>query len=698
RGYIRRIAPVQGEDIKNAIRYYRSNVNPSQRETCAAFGLTRSVFQKYLKINPCGIPNECSQRRHAVFTKDMEEEILSYIHMLANRFYAITRQSLAELASRVNLAVRHHLEHPFIDGRAGDGWVTSFLERHCHELSLRTVSAKNYDAGAIFNMDETGVSLVPIKPPKRIVRRGVRSVPVMVPAERATIDVPVLLILDNHSSHVSFQAVSYCRRHHINLLTSPPHTTHKLQPCDVSFFGPLKNKYSQYLVRWLSERPGCIWHFNTFIHVWGLNRHVYDEEFSDQSDEAGNSSGNDDNEPTPLPPDSPLRSQRNEEQFGSNESSCETALEQSNLISPSSEPPLDQPFELLPNHPDGPLPDQPLGSDMDPPNGPPMDQPLELQDFPDKTGLNIVPGFATDSQDGFASSSLPLSKIFEDTEHDYLSHINMWCMIEPPRYPQPSALSAMLDTLSTNLPAPEQYQTESLIPVPLNLNFDFEPCQKKATEPQTNQLGGPPLDQPPGFHTDPPGGPPSDQPPRLDTDSLLYHSDQPSGFQTDLPGGPPFDQPPGFHTDPPGGLPCDQSSGYYTKHSDDEFCTHGLFGVSRRAESEILTGRDEALNNNDNIDLIVPRGSVKRTFTVGPQEVGSSFKFPEICLVEPSKRKPRECQKAELVTSNENMSKLSQKQARKKATTSEESSDERKKTCSISQAEKVILRSGKRVK
>ncbi|CAG7730882.1 unnamed protein product [Allacma fusca] len=53
---------------------------------------------------------------------------------------------------------------------------------------------------------------------------------------------PILLILDNHSSHISYLAVKYCMENNIELLTLPPHTTHKLQPLDVSFFSPLKTK------------------------------------------------------------------------------------------------------------------------------------------------------------------------------------------------------------------------------------------------------------------------------------------------------------------------------------------------------------------------------------------------------------------------------------------------------------------------
>jgi hypothetical protein len=56
---------------------------------------------------------------------------------------------------------------------------------------------------------------------------------------------PVLLVLDNHISHCSLKAVIFCRENHVTLLSIPPHGSHKIQPLDCGFFGPLKSAYSQ---------------------------------------------------------------------------------------------------------------------------------------------------------------------------------------------------------------------------------------------------------------------------------------------------------------------------------------------------------------------------------------------------------------------------------------------------------------------
>lgn len=57
-------------------------------------------------------------------------------------------------------------------------------------------------------------------------------------------DDPVLLVLDNHGSHISLGSYHFCRKNHIHIVSIPPHTSHKIQPLDVSFYGPLKKAFN----------------------------------------------------------------------------------------------------------------------------------------------------------------------------------------------------------------------------------------------------------------------------------------------------------------------------------------------------------------------------------------------------------------------------------------------------------------------
>lgn len=50
-----------------------------------------------------------------------------------------------------------------------------------------------------------------------------------------------LLVMDGHGSHITGNVIAHCMKHAIDLLILPPHTSHMLQPLDVSVFAPLKH-------------------------------------------------------------------------------------------------------------------------------------------------------------------------------------------------------------------------------------------------------------------------------------------------------------------------------------------------------------------------------------------------------------------------------------------------------------------------
>ena len=73
---------------------------------------------------------------------------------------------------------------------------------------------------------------------------------------KATPESKVLLILENHASHVSLPAINFCRKNNITMLSIPPSTSHRLQPLDRTFFEPLKTYYNQEIEKWLLNHPG----------------------------------------------------------------------------------------------------------------------------------------------------------------------------------------------------------------------------------------------------------------------------------------------------------------------------------------------------------------------------------------------------------------------------------------------------------
>ena len=82
-----------------------------------------------------------------------------------------------------------------------------------------------------------------------------------------------LLIVDGHSSHINMSFIEYCDQMRIVLLILPPHSTHRLQPLNVSLFAPLASFYIQQLQRLLGKSLGIISKFKkdfwkTFWPAW----------------------------------------------------------------------------------------------------------------------------------------------------------------------------------------------------------------------------------------------------------------------------------------------------------------------------------------------------------------------------------------------------------------------------------------------
>ncbi|XP_065665661.1 uncharacterized protein LOC136087083 [Hydra vulgaris] len=152
----------------------------------------------------------------------------------------------------------------------------------------------NFSADCIYNIDETGLTTV-YKPVKVIAGKGVKQVGQVTSAERGTLvtmvgaptgtkndanpsgwinteiflkwfdhfveyghpskDHPLLLIMDNHKTHILIELMDKAKESNVVLLTLPPHCSHKLQPLDRSVFGPLKKFYNSACDSWLKTHP-----------------------------------------------------------------------------------------------------------------------------------------------------------------------------------------------------------------------------------------------------------------------------------------------------------------------------------------------------------------------------------------------------------------------------------------------------------
>lgn len=77
----------------------------------------------------------------------------------------------------------------------------------------------------------------------RFIRHFIRNV-------KPSFDSPVLLLMDNHTSHLSVDALDLAAANGVHILSFPPHCSHKLQPLDVSVFGPVKAYYKSQCSTW----------------------------------------------------------------------------------------------------------------------------------------------------------------------------------------------------------------------------------------------------------------------------------------------------------------------------------------------------------------------------------------------------------------------------------------------------------------
>ncbi|XP_033225515.1 uncharacterized protein LOC117178270 [Belonocnema kinseyi] len=62
---------------------------------------------------------------------------------------------------------------------------------------------------------------------------------------------PLLVVMDGHNSHTrNVDVIELALKHHVVILTIPPHSSHKLQPLDKTFIGALKANYSEEIRLW----------------------------------------------------------------------------------------------------------------------------------------------------------------------------------------------------------------------------------------------------------------------------------------------------------------------------------------------------------------------------------------------------------------------------------------------------------------
>lgn len=156
----------------------------------------------------------------------IEKELVDYLLFMEAKFYGFTQMDVRKMAYQ--LATRNGIKNPFQGSCAGRAWVRHFLKRYADKLPLRkpiwTSYARalnfsrenvgkfydlleaeyekyNYPPNRVWNVDETGLSIVQSKIPQIIGLKGKRQICSLTAAEQGSL-VTVICSMSAGGSYV----------------------------------------------------------------------------------------------------------------------------------------------------------------------------------------------------------------------------------------------------------------------------------------------------------------------------------------------------------------------------------------------------------------------------------------------------------------------------------------------------------------
>ena len=84
---------------------------------------------------------------------------------------------------------------------------------------------------------------------------------------KCSINNPVMLMMDNQSSHISFAGADFAKENWLWPVTFYLHTSHKLQPLDQTVLGPFKCFYRNALANWMREHPNAVFSIYSLVAI-----------------------------------------------------------------------------------------------------------------------------------------------------------------------------------------------------------------------------------------------------------------------------------------------------------------------------------------------------------------------------------------------------------------------------------------------
>lgn len=216
------------------------------------FNVPRSTLQRMVRKcqNNNVDPSEAVKSklgRSSVLGEKIEAELVEYILKMEGVYYGLTNRDLCKMAYA--LVVRNGIDHPFQNETAGRSWLDAFLKRHKALLSVRRPTgtsfsralgfnkenvqeffdmleaqyeAKKFDPHRIYNVDETGLSVVQSKIPRIIGRKGKRQIAALTSAERGS-TVTVIFSMSAGGQHVPPFLIFPRKNRNDQLMRGAPH-------------------------------------------------------------------------------------------------------------------------------------------------------------------------------------------------------------------------------------------------------------------------------------------------------------------------------------------------------------------------------------------------------------------------------------------------------------------------------------------
>ncbi|XP_065642522.1 uncharacterized protein LOC136074146 [Hydra vulgaris] len=149
-----------------------------------------------------------------------------------------------------------------------DGQIKIISARGKKRVGIMTSSERGNSVTAVVCVSAAGFYVPPMliykrKRMKPEITNGAPPGTVFNTQEKGWMSNEVLLILDGHVTHSKNLAAIYLARNAgVRMVSLPPHTTHRLQPLDVAFFGPLGTYYDEAMRKWMRShisQPVTTW-------------------------------------------------------------------------------------------------------------------------------------------------------------------------------------------------------------------------------------------------------------------------------------------------------------------------------------------------------------------------------------------------------------------------------------------------------